>query len=646
MTLGNIKRLSVFFCFFMTVSVPAQADLELGKLFSDHMVLQRDQANRFWGWADPGEAVEACVAEDCYSVKADSNGAWELALPARPAGGPLGLRVSSGGEAVEISDVYFGDVWLAGGQSNMEWTLANKVNDLEVEYADSDYPLIRFFKVEHRLSVQPEERLANGDWVPASRKTVEDFSAVGWIFAKQNHLQKGVAVGVISNNWGGTPAEAWVSREGLSKLPVYKERAEALNIDPAQLQQLIAENEIATEEKYRRLESKEDAIATGAHRFGYDDSGWKAVDFPTSETFEDLAWLRRGFELEQVPEDGVVLDLGDLVQDAMVFVNEEFIAQENWTVQGSRHELPASLLKQGENLVVLRVGNSWSNRPVVGQYGNMFVLAGENRLDITSGWAYSNTVEPPLPIERRFEHEPSFLYNGMIHPVRRYGVRGVIWYQGESNVGEAQLYGDLFKGLIQDWRSVTGQPLPFFFVQLAGFLKHRHPQADSAWAELRHQQELALELPLTGMATAVDIGEEDDIHPRNKQDVGKRLWLQVRRVVFGEDVPADAPRVESHAVEGDKVVLRFGKQGGALEVRGITGQVEAFALAGEDGIYHPADARLEEGIVIVSSDQVAAPKSLLYAWNDFPRVTLYSEAGLPVLPFRIDRLQSGQQLVK
>ena len=620
------------------MSSSAFSALEPARLFSDHMVMQREKANTVWGWSEPGAPLKLCLEQQCFDTTVGDTGAWEVELPPREAGGPFRISISSGIEAVNIEDVYFGDVWLAGGQSNMEWKLNNGIDDLELEYADSDYPLIRFFEVENRFSHQQQEKLQQGEWSPASRSAAENFSAVAWLFAKQNHREKNVAVGIIDNNWGGTPAEAWVSRQGLSGIPEYGDRTEQTYSQAGDMDRLLAENKRATEEKYERLENPEAAKSSGAHRFDYDDSGWARLDIKGEQRFEDVVWLRRSFQLDQAPATGATLELGDLVQDAFIFVNEEIVAQENWKAHGSRHELPANLLRKGENLVAIRLANSWNNRPALGKWEVMYLELDGRRIPLEEGWAWSNTVEPPLPLERRFAHDPGFLYNAMIHPIRRYGMRGVIWYQGESNVGEAPLYGDLFKGLVRDWRSNTGQELPFLFVQLAGFEAYYFPQPDSMWAQLRHQQSLALALPQTGMATAFDIGEEDDVHPRNKQDVANRLWLQAQSVVFGDDVVAGAPAVADFRLAGEQVELIFSGAPGELRVRGEESTVQGFILAGEDGVYHAAEARLEGNIVRVSSDAVASPRALKYAWNDFPKVNLYGEAGLPVLPFAIEAL--------
>jgi len=631
------KAFSAFVFVAVFVSSPGYAALQVSKLISNHMVLQRDTANAVWGWAEPGAQVKVCLPSECLSATANSEGEWRVILPATEASGPIDFHIRSGDEKISVSDVYFGDVWLAGGQSNMGWKLDSKIDNFQAELSDSNYPLIRFFEVPKRSSVYEENTLSKGHWLRTSPSTVENFSAIGWLFAKKNHLDKNVAVGIIESNWGGTPAQSWLSQEGLAKLPAYRERAQKSADLAKNWDKTYNDNEKAKTEKYRRLYSEEDTLATGAYRFAFDDSRWLRVSFPTTTVFDDLLWLRKSFELDRVPSDGVILDLGDLTQEAFIFVNEKLIATETWKSHGSRHTIAADMLKKGINLIALRIGSSWDNHPSLGTEENMYISAAGQRQNLLDNWVYSTEVEAPMPIEERFENLPAFLYNGMIHPLRHYGMRGVIWYQGESNVGEAPLYGDLFKGLINDWRRTTGQDFAFLFVQLAGFGAFKTPQANSAWAEIRFQQELALVLPNTGMATAVDVGEEFDVHPGNKQDVAKRLWLEARRVSFGDSIVSQAPRVVKHKRKGRKVALRF-DTGSTLRVKDGAKLIQGFIVAGADGQFHVAKATLKGSKVLVWSDEVKKPVSLKYAWADFPKVNLYGENNLPVLPFKVDGL--------
>ena len=633
---ARMLLLIIFICSTLYTSF-AFAELSFAKIFSDHMVLQREQAARIWGWAEPNTKVELCLINHCYDTSSNNEGVWELRIGAQAASGPHELHLKSGSQTLTLNDVYFGDVWLAGGQSNMEWTLKQGVDNQDAELADSNYPLIRSFKVLPSFSPKEQEQLSSGRWIVASPTTVADFSAVAWFFAKKLHLQKNVAVGIVSSNWGGTPAEAWLSREALMNLPAYKNRTQDSDNDLENYDARVALSEKNSAEKYRRLFSRTDAEATGAHKIDFNDKHWGKVDFPSEKMFTDVTWYRKTFELKSVPQDGVVIDLGDLMQVALIYVNEKLIKVEDWNSFGSRHQIPASLLRQGKNQISIRLTNSWFNQVILGREGNMFLASDNKKIDLNKGWRVSSSMEPPLPVIEVFNSRPSFLYNAMIHPIRKMSFRGVLWYQGESNVSEAPLYGDLFKALIQDWRlrfdvGIHSDELPFLFVQIAGFGGY----ADDLAGELRFQQAQALTLPNTAMATAVDLGDVWDIHPRNKQAVSERLWLNAKNLVFYDKVINQAPAVKSYEIKGSSLVLDFEVEQGQLISNSKDGQIPEFELADRKGRYHLALAKLEGNRLTVTSANVKKPTAIRYLWKSMPDVQLYSELGFPVLPFKLE----------
>ncbi|TLM75237.1 sialate O-acetylesterase [Microbulbifer harenosus] len=631
----NIKlqaRIALFLLLTGTVW-SAHAEIIPARIFSDHMVLQRGQDVPIWGSAAPNTSISLRFGSYIYSDRSDDSGNWKISVPPQKAGGPYTLTLSGDGETV-IHDVYFGDVWLAGGQSNMEWKLSWEINDSDKIIDAANFPLIRFFDVPSEISPTPKKDLSGGTWKKTTPENAAEFSAVAYLFALKNHTEKNVAVGIIDNNWGGTPAEAWMSKAALLALPDYRARTQALyqpDIDwPAQ----FALNDRNAAEKMHRLSSREDALESGAHRFEFATTGWSAQTLP--QEFEHIAWLRREFTIDKVPETAI-LELGDLQQEAFVWINEQLISVEDWRSQNAHYTIPAELLKKGRNLIALRVGNSWHNKPYVGRADQLWLQLGERKLDLSGGWRYSNHVEPPIPEHIRYEHKPTFLYNSMIYPIRSYGLRGVIWYQGEANVAEAPLYHDLFSALIRDWRNQWQRDIPFLFVQLAAFMQPQNPQPDSSWALLRDMQSRTLSLPGTGMATAIDIGDATDIHPRNKQDVAARLWGEAKRVSFGEDVLSRGPTYISHRLNGNKAIIKFAHIGDGLQVS-EGDNVKGFVLADSAGKYHRAEAKISGDTVIVWNDDVKKPTALKYAWADYPEVNLYNSASLPALPFAIDAL--------
>jgi len=617
----------------LILSLSATAEIQPAKIFSDHMVLQRDQQVSIWGGAMVNTRITLTLDGNEYSARSDENGRWRITIPAHKAGGPYALHLRGDGEHT-IRDVYFGDVWLAGGQSNMEWKLSWGINDSHRIIAQADYPLIRFFDVPSEIAASPQAQLTGGEWKKTTPENAAQFSAVAYLFAQRNHLEKNVAVGIIDNNWGGTPAEAWMSRGALAQLPAYRERTEALYQTDTDWPARFARNQRNAEEKYRRLGSKQDALKAGAYRFDYATTSWREQNLPAE--FEHLAWLRHEFDLDEIPSKAV-LELGDLQQEAFVWINEHLLAEEDSQNQGAYYEIPAKLLKKGRNLIALRVGNSWHNKPYVGRADQLWLHLGDRKLDLSNGWQYSNQVEPPIPEHIRYEHKPTFLYNSMIHPIRGYGMRGVIWYQGEGNVGEAAHYHDLFSALIKDWRRQWQQDFPFLFVQLAAFLEPKNPQPDSSWALLRDMQRRTLSLPKTGMATAIDIGDVYDIHPRNKQDVAARLWGEAKRISYGDEILSRGPTYQSHQIKNGEVVIHFAHTGKGLQLK--KGEsVEGFILADSEGNYLPAQAEIRGNTVAVWHDAITHPAALKYAWADYPQVNLYNSENLPALPFSIDRL--------
>ncbi len=485
------------------------SQLRLPALFSDHMVVQQGVPIRFWGWARAGEAVEVRFGDEVKSTIAGSSGRWQVTFSARPAGGPFEINVRGEGSELHISDVYVGEVWVASGQSNMEWPVAMS-QDPDKEIPEANYPLIRFFEVGHTVSDNPVED-AVGRWRVCSPETVGGFSAVAYYFAREIHRLRNVPIGIIQAAWGGTPAEAWTSRPTLESHPV--------------LQKIL--------------------------------DRWQKI-------------------VEEYPE-------------AEKRYKEQL---KKWQEEGERAK------------------------------------------------AEGKPIPPPPwpPLGPGSPWTPSGLFNGMIAPLTRYPIRGVIWYQGESNVGRAREYCVLFPGLVSDWRKAWGiGDFPFLFVQLANFLPRKEEPGESDWAELREAQTFALRLPNTGMAVAIDIGDAQDIHPKNKQDVGKRLALIARRLVFGEDLVASGPVFDRMVRQGSILRLFFKNVGSGLVCRGD--RLRGFAVKGRDGPFVWAKAVIEGDTVVVSSPQVPEPQVVRYAWADNPEANLYNREGLPAVPFRTDAPQ-------
>ena len=628
----KVNILPFLLLFVMSISATAQ-EFNLPQIFSHHMVLQREVPTRFWGWDVAGQEVSISMGDISVTTITNEEGKWEAFLPKQNAGGPFTITIKGSGEA-ELNDVYVGDVWIAGGQSNMEWAVGDNIDNMEAELNDADYPEIRFFKVNHKISVVPLNDLESGEWKTANKEHVKKFSAVAWFFAKHNHIEKGVPVGIIDDNWGGTPAEAWTPVPRLLTLDGYQEAAKTIVDMENNFDKKIADNEARTAEKYRRVEDTEEFKANGAHLPDYDDTSWEEVHLPNAEAMEEFIYLRKSFTLEEVA-DGT-LSFGNPGKFTVAFINGEHIYTKTWSDDPKVIDIPANLLRKGENVIAVRTVEDWTNMAWFGKTGEMWVEVGNTKIDLEGAWKFNNTLEEPMPVVFRYEHSPGTLFNAMINPVAGYTLNGAIWYQGESNVDKNQYYNALFEAMIEEWRMVWNQgDFPFMFVQLANYQQRYDDPTDSGWARLQEAQTQTLSLANTGMALAIDIGNAEDVHPRNKQDVGTRLWLNARHLAYNEQLTYSGPMYRGHVIKGAEVELSFDHVGKGLVIKNFD-ELVGFAIAGADKKFYWADAKIVNDRVILSAPVVPEPVAVRYGWADNPAVALYNQEGLPAVPFRTD----------
>ncbi len=618
----------------LIVSFNASAqELTIPRIFNNHMVLQHDADVRIWGWAKPEAVVSIVIDGEDVITSADDSGKWEAFLPKHEAGGPYTLNISSR-KKISFNDVYFGDVWVAGGQSNMEWPVGGNIDNMEAELNDTNYPEIRFYKVAQRISFSPMDDLDQGEWKVANKENAKAFSAVAWFFAKHNHSEKNVPVGIIDDNWGGTPAESWVPAARLLTVPGYEDAAaEMLNPD-REWDNVLQDNQDKNAEKYRRVEDQTEYLELGAHKADYNDSEWGEVELPNQTPLRDFVWLRKSFDLSTVTNGQ--LSFGNPGKFTQAFINGEKVYNKIWSDDPMIIDIDSSVLKEGENVIAIRTVEDWANTTFIGSEKNFWIHVGDQKIDLSGTWKFSNTVEPPMPEVIRYEHRPGVLYNGMINPVAGYTIKGAIWYQGESNVDKNQYYNMLFESMIEEWRTAWNQgSFPFLFVQLANYQQKYEKPTDSGWARLQEAQTQTLSLANTGMATIIDIGDANDIHPRNKQDVGYRLWQSARHVAYNEDNVYSGPMYRGHIIDGNQIVISYDHIGSGFMLRG-SDTIEGFAVAGSDSVFYWADARIVDDKIIVSSPEVDDPVAVRYAWADNPDVSLYNKELLPAVPFRTD----------
>lgn len=625
------------------LAATAHADVRLSHVFGEHMVLQRDRPLRLWGEATPGQTLNVEFAGRKASTRVGADGRWRVQFAPLPAGGPHRLRVQ-GDQTVELRDVLIGDVWLLGGQSNMEWPLAQTDTGAQ-EVASPQNAQLRHLRVPHRASVKVEAEIAPAPWVVAQPGSVAEFSAVGYHFARQMQAVQGVPIGLVNTAWGGSMLETWMSREAALRDP---------DLAPA-VRALPAENAVYGVAVRQRAEARVAAWQPGLPLKDVDASGWSAAgdidaNWPTLPApdgweahgladLDGVVWLRKRIELKPEQAAGAAeLHLAKVDDCDETWVNGQRVGGQCGWEQPRRYALPAGLLRAGTNWIAVRVTDTGGGGGFFGDVADLRLDTAAGRVPLAGAW--KARVEKVLAANGPVANDaPTLGHNGLVAPLQGLAVRGVLWYQGEENSGRAAAYADGFKRLIQDWRGQFDDPkLPFFFVQLASWFPLADNRPDgNGWAELRASQAAALALPHTGMATAIDVGDAVDIHPRNKRTVGQRLAALAMHELGLRTAPATGPRLAGHVAKGGEFELRFDTTVGGLRTARGGEPVRGFYLAGADRRWVPAQARIDGDRILLTSPAVAAPVAARYAWvNNASEANVVGGDGLPLPPLRTD----------
>lgn len=632
--------------------------LELGGVFQDHAVFQRERPIAIWGTARAGAEVVITLGAASAQMKCGDDGLWSLHLPALSAGGPYVLRASDGVAIIERKDILIGDVWLCSGQSNMVWTVGQSAN-ASAEIAAAAYPEIRFITIPRTASTRPQHRVG-GAWVRCSPESVSDCSAVAYYFAKAQWLKHRVPVGLVIAAVGGSTIQPWISRDSMQD-PVLAKIARKYELWPDDLEK--RDTQFLRRFRhwvkvYFRADEYDRGGALEWVEAGFDDAKWRPLTMPDFIERQGIAlngvfWLRR--EL-QIPSSwagrDLILDLGRVDDSDITYYNGQEIGSVGLneaavpSLVSRIYKIPKGLVQAGRAVIAIRVSDytgSGGMNPETKRLELRTSDGSDLSLDLKGVWKYAveQEVKGPLPPPPVRDQETSLFFNGMISPLVRYGLRGFLWYQGESNSNDPLAYRELFPLLIGDWRRQWEDPaLPFLFVQLAGFDPRNlralnDPDAFTYWVYLREAQGAALSLPGTEMASAIDLGDAQDIHPPNKQEVGRRLSLGADRVVHGMKITSSGPRFKGAKIEGGRVRVEFAHAEGGLKA---DGDVEGFALAGWDRKFHWARAMIHDQEVEVSCPSVPEPVSVRYAWeDDSSRANLKNSTGLPAEPFRLDQ---------
>jgi sialate O-acetylesterase len=644
--IGLLASLAAF------TALPAQATVKPNGLFSDGAVLQQGQKIPVFGSADDGEAVTVRLGRQTVKTTA-SGGQWRVDLKPVKAGGPYTLTIAGASNTVTVKDVLVGEVYLCSGQSNMSFTLGGAATGAQA-IASANDPELREFHVPNLISNTPRTDVT-GMWQASTPQTAGGFSAVAYFFGRDLRKALGVPIGLVVSEWGGTPAQAWTSAEVLKTLPDFRtvvEAQEAAQKDPSSFQK-------AANDWYAKYDPGSTGTTWGAPAL--DTSDWKTMPLPGA--FQDagipelsavngIIWFRRTFDLPAEDSGkGAVLHLMADDDDTTWINGTEVGATEGWTTP-REYKVPASLLKPTGNVVAVRVLDTGGKGGIYGDAAGLNLnVPGGVPVALAGPWQYrwgANLPAEQVPSTTGSNsNTPTVLYNGMIAPLIPYGIKGAIWYQGESNTGDSIGYHTLFPAMISDWRSRWGEGnFPFLLVQLAPFMGIVHTPEETAWAVLREaQRQTTLTVPNTGMAVITDSGDSGNIHPTRKEPVGQRLALAAQALVYHQKVEYTGPVYESMTMDGSKVILHFTHAEGLHTVAvqdgdgnevASAGPLTGFTVAGADRKYVNADAVIAGDTIVVSSPAVTQPAAVRFGWANYPLVNLYNSAGLPASPFQTD----------
>ena len=620
---------AVFFCLVQTVF----AQISLPYIFSDNMVLQRGQKIPVWGFSSPNETIKVAFKKQLKETKANEKGEWMVYLNQEKAGGPYLLTVS-GKNKITFKNVLIGDVWLASGQSNMEWNLAT-TEGYDKELKQTKFPLIRHIKINKKINSLPQNNVTETHWDVANKQTIGDFSAVAYHFAKKMYQEKGVPVGIINSSWGGTVIESWIPREAFEQSPYFKEMISKMpKVDIEQLEQNnIAEKTILmeslTQEKISDFSANNFLTETSTSPKAeinvpqaWEEQGYKSLD--------GIIWVKKTIVLaENDVKKDATLYLGKIDDaDTTFFNGKEVGGMKQWSDERI-YTISKEFLKVGENTIAIKITDTGGGGGLWDNSEDIKLVTSDRTLPLKGKWKFG--IEKIFSAINQNEF-PSLIYNSMIYPFIKTRISGVVWYQGESNVERAEEYEKTFPLLINSWREKFGKNLPFYFVQLATFNNDGNSNEGCPWAELRDAQTQALSLKNTGMAVTTDVGNPTDIHPRNKKPVGERLAnLALKNGIY-------SPVLKSYTVKGDKIEVTL--TGKSMLIAKDQQSLRGFEIAGKDQVFYPATASIVNNKLVVTSDKVSNPTAVRYGWKaDNSELNLFTKELLPVSPFRTDNFK-------
>ena len=628
-----------------TISAQSKANVKPARIFSSNMVLQQGHENPIWGWADKGEKITISFAGKTISLKAGKSGKWSAKLPSLDYGGPYEMTIK-GKNSIHFENILIGEVWICSGQSNMEFSVTSTKN-AKTEIAAANFPQIRLFTVDKKVSQTPVEDLDKGEWQVCTPETAPSYTAVGYFFGRDLHQDLNVPVGLIHTSWGGTVAETWTSAQTIENDPDFKDKLKELaGFDMTKYKEQKMSNLKAL---LKDFPIKDMGLVNGIAIYAdpnmndadwaeispakiWEESGYAAID--------GIAWYRKTIELtSEQAKAASEISLGAIDDNEITWINGIKIGSTNQYNIKRVYLIPANTLKAGKNVIAIRVEDTGGGGGLYGGADDKYLQIGNKQFRLADLWKFKVSEVQISSASIGPNDYPTLLYNGMLNPIIPYGIKGAIWYQGESNADRAKQYQRVFPNMIKDWRNHWNQgDFTFLFVSLANYMDPTPQPSESAWAELREAQTKTLALPKTGMALAIDLGEAGDIHPKNKQDVGKRLELAALKTAYGKDLVFSGPIYQSVQFDGNKASVKFQETGSGLMTKDKYGYINCFSIAGPDRKFVWAKAKITgKNTVEVYSDEVKNPVAVRFGWANNPDdLNLYNREGLPANPFRTD----------
>lgn len=636
---------------------------KLPRLISDGMVLQQKKKVRIWGFDEPGRQVMVSFLGEEYIAATDKDGMWETRLKEMEPGGPYIMYISDdAGKETAVSDILVGDVWICAGQSNMELPMDRVRDRYPAEIAACENPAIRTFKItEHTDYHGPLKEHLTGEWKMAKPDTILQFSATAYFFALQMYQMTGVPVGLINASLGGSRIESWMSREMLAGCEPELKTADQY-ADDEYVSRVLLKNQQQTESWHRKLDKMDEGLVSGWEKEETDISGWKSVDIPfffrdtELRDFIGSVWFKRSFHVPpRMAGREAKLWLGTIVDSDTVYVNGVRAGHTDYQYPPRKYPIPDGLLREGENTITIHVKcENGKGRFTPDKVYALWNEEGE--IDLRGKWRYHigascEQIEPTDFVNWK----PTGLFNGMVAPCRKYTIAGFLWYQGESNTHVPEVYLDRMKRMIngyrRDWQD---EKLPFFYVQLPNFAIDIYDsdsdETGQGWPVVRELQRQALSIPETGMAVAIDLGEDNDLHPLNKKEIGRRLALLAAKKLYGMNSECEGPLIDHIAVReadgegGFEVEIACTNCQGGLYADGKdkSGDILDFELGTEDGAgkmqWCPAKARLKDGKIMLRSKEFKGrPQAVRYCFaNTNKGALIYNDGGFPMSPFQIE----------